>query len=69
MSEVSGVYGDGFATTVLPASHAGASFHASRITGKFHGVIAATTPSGLRTTSMRFSPSSCSTSGSSARLA
>jgi hypothetical protein len=54
---------------VFPASHAGASFQASRITGKFQGVIAATTPSGLRITSMRFSPSSCSTSGSSWRLA
>src|SRR5262245_49011827 len=49
MRDVSGVYGDGFATTVLPASQEGASFHASRITGKFQGVIAATTPSGLRT--------------------
>src|SRR4029077_11202543 len=48
ISDVSGVYGDGVVTTVLPASQAGASFHARRITGKFHGVIAATTPSGLR---------------------
>ena len=62
-SELSGVNSDGLATTVLPASSAGASFHASRTTGKFHGVIAATTPSGLRTIWMRFSSSSCSTSG------
>ena len=63
------MYGDGFATTVLPASHAGASFHASRITGKFHGVIAATTPSGFRTTLIVFSPSSCSVSASIGRFA
>ena len=56
--------GDGFATTVLPARKAGASFHESRITGKFHGVIAATTPTGLRTTSTRLSESSCRISGS-----
>jgi ceramide glucosyltransferase len=33
------------------------------------GVMAATTPSGLRTTWMRFSPSSCRTSGCTSRLA
>jgi hypothetical protein len=35
-------------TTVLPATSAGASFHAGIALGKFHGVISATTPSGLR---------------------
>ena len=37
---------DGFQTTVLPAARAGASFHVASINGEFHGVIAATTPSG-----------------------
>src|SRR5262249_8279048 len=37
---------DGFQTTVLPAASAGASFHAARSKGEFHGVIAATTPRG-----------------------
>src|SRR5437763_11691868 len=37
---------DGFQTTVLPAASAGASFHAASIKGEFHGVIAATTPTG-----------------------
>src|ERR1700712_1979600 len=40
----SGVYGEGLSTTVLPASNAGAIFVTAIITGKFHGVIAATTP-------------------------
>ena len=37
---------DGFQTTVLPAASAGASFHVASRSGEFHGVIAATTPSG-----------------------
>src|SRR5215467_8745081 len=37
---------DGFQTTVLPAASAGASFHAASSNGEFHGVIAATTPTG-----------------------
>jgi hypothetical protein len=69
MSELSGVNSDGLATTVFPASNAGANFHASNTTGKFQGVIAATTPSGLRTIWMRFSASSCSTSGWTSRPA
>ncbi len=40
-------------TTVLPASSAGAIFHTASISGKFQGVIAATTPSGRRWISMR----------------
>ena len=43
-SVVSGVVGAGFATTVLPASSAGATLIISSTSGKFHGVIAATTP-------------------------
>ena len=37
---------EGFQTTVLPAASAGASFQAASSSGEFHGVIAATTPSG-----------------------
>ncbi len=50
---VSGVVGAGFTTTVLPASSAGASLVIMRMTGKFQGVIAATTPSGVRCWTMR----------------
>ncbi len=46
-SVVRGVVGAGFMTTVFPARSAGATFIISRITGKFQGVIAATTPSGV----------------------
>jgi hypothetical protein len=35
-------------TTVLPAASAGATFHAVMHSGKFHGTISATTPSGSR---------------------
>ncbi|MNC94377.1 hypothetical protein D3C83_112160 [compost metagenome] len=40
------VYSEGLITTVLPAASAGASFQASSSSGEFHGMIAATTPSG-----------------------
>ncbi|MCY1244239.1 hypothetical protein D9M72_573030 [compost metagenome] len=40
------VYSDGLITIVLPAASAGAIFHAVSANGEFHGVIAATTPSG-----------------------
>ena len=40
------VYSDGLITTVLPAASAGASFHAVSSSGEFHGMMAATTPSG-----------------------
>ena len=36
----------GFSTTVLPHASAGATFHDSIISGKFHGAMAATTPAG-----------------------
>ena len=61
--------GDGFSTMVLPASRAGAIFQKARVRGKFHGVMAATTPSGRRTTSTRASASSWMTSDGEARLA
>ena len=44
----SGASDAGFSTTVLPATSAGASFHAGIAAGKFHGVMRPTTPSGLR---------------------
>ena len=37
---------DGFHTTVFPAASAGASFQVASNSGEFHGVMAATTPSG-----------------------
>src|SRR5207244_12665523 len=37
---------DGFHTTVFPAASAGANFQVARSSGEFHGVMAATTPSG-----------------------
>jgi hypothetical protein len=47
---VSGVVFAGLATTVLPATSAGASLLHSRVVGKFQGTIAPTTPSGRRST-------------------
>jgi hypothetical protein len=48
---------------VLPARSAGPIFHDARISGKFHGVMAATTPIGLRTTSALAKSSSWMISG------
>ena len=45
---VSDVSGDGYSTTVLPAARAGPSFQEVSSIGKFHGTMAATTPSGSR---------------------
>jgi len=45
---VTGVTSDGLATTVLPAASAGAIFQVNRYSGRFHGEIVATTPSGWR---------------------
>jgi hypothetical protein len=39
---------DGLATQVHPAASSGASFQVSSSSGLFHGVIAATTPTGSR---------------------
>ena len=47
---VSGVSAAGLSTTQLPAASAGAAFQPTMIIGKFHGMIAPTTPIGLRTT-------------------
>ena len=49
-SVVNGVVSAGLATTVLPHTSAGPSLFDSSVVGKFHGTIAATTPSGLRRT-------------------
>src|SRR5678816_767161 len=38
----------GLSTTVFPNASAGAVFHSGIATGKFHGVISATTPNGSR---------------------
>ena len=47
-SALSGASDAGLMTTVLPATSAGAIFHAGIAMGKFQGVMSATTPSGLR---------------------
>ena len=41
-----GVCSAGLSTTALPAASAGATFHAAIRSGKFHGMICPTTPSG-----------------------
>ena len=43
---LAGVCSAGFSTTQLPAASAGASFHTAISSGKFHGMIWPTTPSG-----------------------
>lgn len=48
-----GVKGEGLSTTVLPAASAGASFDDASWSGKFHGTIAATGPSGRQRISLR----------------
>jgi hypothetical protein len=45
---VSGVSSAGLSTMVLPAASAGAIFQDAIVSGKFHGVIRPTTPSGSR---------------------
>jgi len=47
-SAESGVCSAGFSTTVQPAASAGAGFHAAMSSGKFHGMIWPTTPTGSR---------------------
>ena len=44
----SGVNGEGLITTVQPTLIAGITCHTAIISGQFHGVIDATTPTGLR---------------------
>ena len=53
---VSGVISDGFKITVLPQASAGASFQLAMASGKFHGTMAATTPTGSRRVYARASP-------------
>ena len=43
---VCGVISDGFATTVLPAARAGATFQVNRYSGRFHGEMHPATPRG-----------------------
>ena len=45
---VIGLHSAGLCTTVQPAASAGAIFHVDSMNGVFHGVIAATGPSGAR---------------------
>ncbi len=45
-SEVRGVTSDGFSTTALPAARAGMQSPNELLSGKFHGPITPTTPSG-----------------------
>ena len=45
-SAVSGVNSAGFKITVFPAASAGATFQATIRSGKFHGMICPTTPTG-----------------------
>ena len=49
-----GVSGAGLSTTVFPAASAGPSLARLRLSGKFHGVIAPTTPAASRTTTRRW---------------
>ncbi len=50
---VSGVKGEGFSTMVQPESMAGAIFWIAIMTGKFHGTMPATTPTGTRRVRLR----------------
>ncbi len=59
-----GVSGAGFRTTVLPAASAGPSFARFKLSGKFQGVIAPTTPTASRTTTRRWAWPKTSRSGS-----
>src|SRR5437773_2741752 len=53
-SAVSGVADAGLRTTVHPAARAGAILRVTIVAGKFHGVTAATGPTGWRNTQYRF---------------
>ena len=57
-SASSGVSSAGLRTTVLPQTSAGAIFQDGIAIGKFHGVIAPTTPTGRRTLMLNLSRSS-----------
>jgi hypothetical protein len=68
-SVVRGVYGEGLSTSELPARSAGAIFQKASVSGKFHGVMAATTPSGRRASSTWAESSSWMTCDGMSRLA
>src|SRR5580704_16488360 len=53
-SAESGVCSAGFNTTVQPVASAGPSFHAAISSGKFHGMIWPTTPTGSRRVYARY---------------
>ena len=59
-----GVSGAGLSTTVLPAARAGPSLARFRLRGKFHGVMAPTTPTASRRISRRWGWPKTSRSGS-----
>ena len=61
---VSGDFSLGLRMTLLPAASAGAIFHDAISSGKFHGTMAATTPTGSRVTS----PSRAGSSGATSPL-
>ena len=54
-SAVSGVSEAGFSTMVQPTASAGPALRVIMAAGKFHGVMAATTPTGCLMTTMRAS--------------
>ncbi|CAB4853390.1 unannotated protein [freshwater metagenome] len=60
---VSGVFGAGLATTVQPATNAGASLLMMLRNGAFHGTIAATTPIGSYITVVGRPTVRCSSNG------
>ena len=47
-SALSGVSSEGLSTTEQPHASAGATFQAAVCSGKFHGTMAPTTPTGSR---------------------
>ena len=63
----SGACSDGLSTIPLPASSAGKHFHDGIATGKFHGVIIPTTPTGWRVVQAILSGSSDGTTSRPAR--
>ena len=68
-SAVSGVNSAGLMTTGQPAASAGATLRVIMASGKFHGVIAAHTPTGWRVTRMRLLLSNVASVSPLARLA
>mmetsp|Transcript_66285 Transcript_66285/g.143044 ORF Transcript_66285/g.143044 Transcript_66285/m.143044 type:complete len:236 (-) Transcript_66285:183-890(-) len=57
ISPVKGVFSESFMTTVQPAARAGPSFQHCIARGKFHGIMAATTPIGSLTVMPKLLPS------------